>query len=592
MYFSIKIYTNRLKREKRKLEDIILQRTIEIEQQKEEIKTQSEKILITNKKLEKLSIVARETNNAVVIMDKEGTFEWVNEGFVKLYEYTFEEFTKEVSNNIRLASGNQSIIEKIDLCFEKKIPVHYEFHTVTRNNRDVYVQTTLTPILDYNGEIERLIAIDTEISELIDAKNEINKHREVLKKQANELEIKNKKLEKLSIVARETDNAIAILNPKGDYEWINDGYTRLYGYTLSQLKNEKVRHSIGSNSNLKVHDLVNIWYGEKRAIIDESVTKTRKGNRLWTQTTLTPIIDSFGNVTKLVAIDSDITKLKQAEEKIESQKAEIEAQRDMAIEQLSEISLQKQEIIDSIIYAKRIQNAIFPSEENLQKIFPDNFVLYLPRDIVSGDFFWIAKKGKFKIIAVADCTGHGVPGAFMSIIGITFLNEIVNSLSILKANEILNKLRKNVIISLQQTGKEGEARDGMDINLVIIDEETKSIQYAGANNSLFLIRNNILHEYKADKMPISIHRRASESFVNNEIPYSKGDQIYLFTDGFADQFGGIKEKKYKIHNLKNLLLDVNKNDLNIQKTMISNSFKEWKGRLEQVDDVLIMGIKL
>lgn len=591
VFLSINIYTRKLKLEKRKLEDLILRRTREIEQQKEEIKVQSEQLLKTNAELQNLSIVAQKTNNAVVIIDKTGEFEWVNEGFEQLYGYKLDEFKKAISPNIKTASNDDRINKQIEKCFDKKVPVTYEFNTLSKESNEVYVQTSLTPILDENNEVFKLVAIDTDISKIKLAEKEILKQQEELKLKSEELEKTNKELKKLSIVARETDNAIAILDNKGNYQWINEGYTRMYGFTYEQLTKEKDRHLIGANSNLKLSDLANIWYGDKKAIIYESMVDKRNGEKAWTQTTLTPIVDEYGSISMLIAIDSDITKLKEAEEKIESQKSEIEAQRDMAIKQRDEISVQKQEIIDSIIYAKRIQNAIFPSTDKIGDIFENNFILYRPRDIVSGDFYWFYETNDFKIAAIADCTGHGVPGAFMSIIGITFLNEIISTSTDIAANEILNQLRANVITSLQQTGKDGESRDGMDISIIKYNKKENSLDYAGANNPLFVVRNKKLMEYKADKMPISIHRFADQSFTNNNIKLEKDDIIYLFTDGFADQFGGLKGKKYKIHNFKNLLVSVSDFDLSEQKKILSKSFDDWKGRLEQVDDILVLGIR-
>jgi PAS domain S-box-containing protein len=591
IYLSVTYYTRKLQLEKKKLEVLILKRTKEIEQQKEEIKAQSEQLLKTNKELEKLSIVARKTNNAIVILDKDGNFEWVNEGFHHLYGLSLEEFIKTAGPNIKTASNVKEINDQIKKCFDEKVPVKYEFYTISKHNSEVYVQTSLTPVLDENNEIDKIVAIDSDISKLKLAQKEILKQQEELKFKSEELEKSNKELEKLSIVASETDNAIAILDHKGNYVWINEGYTRLYGFTYDELVKEKDRHFIGTNSNLNLNDLASIWYGDGTAIIYESLIEKRGGEKVWTQTTLTPIMDDLGEIKMLIAIDSDITKLKLAEEKIEAQKAEIEAQRDLAINQRDEISVQKQEIIDSIIYAKRIQNAILPTTQKINEIFDNYFLINRPRDIVSGDFYWFSETDKFKLAAIADCTGHGVPGAFMSIIGITFLNEIVISTNELKANEILNQLRKYVISSLKQTGKEGETRDGMDISIIIYNKQTKNLQYAGANNSIFLVRNKELVEYKADKMPISIHRLADQSFTNNNIEIKDNDLVYLLTDGFADQFGGLKGKKYKIHNFKNLLLSISDLELNEQKRILNKSLDDWKGRLEQVDDILVLGIK-
>jgi len=421
---------------------------------------------------------------------------------------------------------------------------------------------------------------------------EIEQQKEEIKAQTERLLQTNKELEKLSLIARETDNAVIIMDPKGNFQWINEGFTRMYGYTFEQLIKEKDRNIIGASSNLQIKDLINIWFGDKKSIIYESLNTTISGEKIWAQTTLTPILDENGIIDKLIAIDSDITKLKEAEEQIEAQRDEIVAQRDLAISQRDEIMEQKKEITDSIIYAKRIQKALLPSNELISKILYNHFILYKPRDIVSGDFYWLAKHENKLVIAAADCTGHGVPGAFMSLIGISFLNEIVNSNKVIVANEILNQLRENIINSLQHSNDEEEASDGMDIAICIVDTNTLEMQYAGANNPVILIRDGNLTELKPDKMPIGSHRLANVSFKNNNYSMKDGDSIYLFTDGYVDQFGGINDKKFKSHNFRKLLLDIQNQPINKQKSILDGTFEDWKGDAEQVDDILVIGFKI
>lgn len=257
------------------------------------------------------------------------------------------------------------------------------------------------------------------------------------------------------------------------------------------------------------------------------------------------------------------------------------------------ITRQKQEITDSIVYARRIQTAILPPGDYIRNILPHRFILFKPRDIVSGDFYWMKQiNNSGKIIATAaDCTGHGVPGAFLSMLGVAFLNEIVSKTTDIQANEILNQLREKVITSLHQTGKLGEAQDGMDIALCVIDLETKKLQYAGANNPLYLLRNNEIREIKGDKMPIGIHSNAHIPFINNELQLEENDRIYLFSDGFADQFGGPKEKKYKYKPFKKLLLKIHSKSMDIQHDILEQEIIDWQGELEQVDDILVMGLQ-
>ncbi|MFW5752308.1 MAG: tetratricopeptide repeat protein, partial [bacterium] len=215
--------------------------------------------------------------------------------------------------------------------------------------------------------------------------------------------------------------------------------------------------------------------------------------------------------------------LAEQKNEIETQRDEIQAQRDIAERQRDQILLQKKEITDSIMYASRIQRAILPPEEFRNEILPDHFILNKPRDIVSGDFYWMAQKNNKVIVVAADCTGHGVPGAFMSMLGVTLLNEIVSKEDDPRAGILLNQLKQQVIHSLHQTGREGESKDGMDIALIVIDNENNQVEFAGAYNPLYIIRDDELMEMKADRMPIGIHMEDDVTFKSSSSEIKKGD---------------------------------------------------------------------
>ncbi|MCK4630642.1 MAG: SpoIIE family protein phosphatase [Bacteroidales bacterium] len=262
------------------------------------------------------------------------------------------------------------------------------------------------------------------------------------------------------------------------------------------------------------------------------------------------------------------------------------------LKQKDEISRQKKEIIESLEYARLIQTALLPQLSSIRKALHDNFILYLPKDIISGDFYWIFEQEENILFAAVDCTGHGVPGALMSILGITSLNEIVSEADDLKANRILNQLREKIMKSLHQTGRGGESKDGMDISFCIYNRKTNELQYSGANNPLYYIRQNILYEIKPDKMPIGVSGIEEKSFRNNVVKMKKGDVLYIFTDGFPDQFGGPKEKKFKYKPFKNLLLEIHNKNMKEQREILESSFSDWKMDFEQVDDVLVIGIRI
>jgi len=276
-----------------------------------------------------------------------------------------------------------------------------------------------------------------------------------------------------------------------------------------------------------------------------------------------------------------IVSLKEANENLEQK----------VIERTKQIELQKREITDSIHYASRIQNALLPLKEDLDSLLPSYFILNKPRDIVSGDYYWLAHKDNKVIVAVADCTGHGVPGAFMSILGIAFLNEIVNKTKTIVANEILNQLREQLIKSLRQTGKDDKTRDGIEMALCVIDFGRKKLQYAGAFRPLYLIRNYSLSEIKGDFMPIGMYEGERNPFSNKEMQFEVNDIIYMFSDGYVDQIGGPVRKTFRSKKFKELLIDIHTKQLHEQKVVLEKKFTEWKHDVEQIDDILIMGIR-
>ena len=279
---------------------------------------------------------------------------------------------------------------------------------------------------------------------------------------------------------------------------------------------------------------------------------------------------------------------------ISQQKEEIEAQRDEIQEQRDVVMKQKEEITDSIHYAQRIQKAVLPSDELAGSILPEHFILFRPRDIVSGDFYWMTKKNNRVITVAADCTGHGVPGAFMSMLGVSFLNEIVNKLEKPEAHLILNHLRDYVKTTLDQTGKKDEAKDGMDISLTIYDFNKKTVEYAGAYNPMYIVRKGEeeVIEYKADKMPIGIYIKEKESFTKHEVQLQSGDMVYTFSDGFIDQFGGDSGRKFMSRPFKQLLLDIQKKSMADQREILYKAFDKWRGEYPQIDDVIILGIRI
>jgi len=257
--------------------------------------------------------------------------------------------------------------------------------------------------------------------------------------------------------------------------------------------------------------------------------------------------------------------------------------------------LYRQDVEDhlaSLRYARLIQHALMPDPLMLKCILKDLFVLFLPCDIVSGDFYYTYSCRQFACIAAGDCTGHGVPGALMSILGISFLNEILQSKTNFRANRILNQMREKIMKALNQTGCQEEAKDSIDIGLCVIDTNSGSLQFAGANRPLLRIREGELTEFKPDRMTIGIAPLTERPFTNAVIETQPGDSFYLFTDGFADQFGEMTDKKLKYNGFRQILLSAAGLPMASQKERLEAAFNEWKGRFPQYDDVLVFGFKV
>ncbi|MBO4373365.1 MAG: SpoIIE family protein phosphatase [Bacteroidales bacterium] len=288
-------------------------------------------------------------------------------------------------------------------------------------------------------------------------------------------------------------------------------------------------------------------------------------------------------------------KLEQRNKKLWDMSLAIEKDKERIQMLKNQIEAKHLEVTDSIRYARGIQNALLPREDILKSMLSDYFLLWKPRDIVSGDFYWMKKQGDLLIIAICDCTGHGVPGAFMSMLGMAFLNDITAECdSSIKPSEILEQLRQKVIISLKQSA-EGtlEPKDGMDMALCILNTKKMTLQFAGANNPMYLVSNGVLTEYKGVKNPIGYYPLV-KPFETIDIPVKKGDYIYMFSDGFPDQFNAKTNKKVTYGRLKKLLEELNAEtpDPEIQKQRLNDFFENWRNGFVQMDDVLIGGFRI
>lgn len=407
-------------------------------------------------------------------------------------------------------------------------------------------------------------ALEQTNKKIAQQKEEIESQRENLLKYTKEIE-------RMSQIATESDNAIRVYDNTGRTIWINPGYSRMYGYSMEEL-NQDESLGLSKKTPINIRQIIKTWDYEKQSIALEAEIRNKWNIKLWVQTTLSPIYDNDNmEINQIIAIDTNITPLKKAQQEIMSMNAEITA---------------------SITYAKHIQDAMLPPISVLTCHYPNSFCYYKPRAIVSGDFYWMSEENDRIIVSCADSTGHGVPGAFLSLIGISFLNKIVNERGVVQPAVILNRLRSNVISHLHQSQSELLAGDGMDMSIISIDKRNGIMEFAGAMNPMYIIRDNKIIELKPDRMPVGYYDNEDRSFSSSKVALKHGDQLYMFSDGYYDQFGGTEGLKMKAQRFKEILLDCCHKSNEEQIEILDNEFANWKGKHAQVDDILIMGIQI
>ena len=399
---------------------------------------------------------------------------------------------------------------------------------------------------------------------------QIAQQKEEIEVQRENLLNYTKELERMSLIVRETDNAIRVFDSEGRTIWVNPGYSRLYGYTLEELQND---NTLGFSKNpIDIKKIIKTWDTERQSIELESEIRNKWNIKLWVQSTLSPIYDvSTMEISQLIAIDTNITSLKKAQH---------------------DIMTMNEEITSSITYAKRIQEAMLSPISVLTRHFPDSFCYYKPRSIVSGDFYWMTEQSGRLVVVCADSTGHGVPGAFLSLIGISLLSKIMNERGIVQPAVVLNRLRMNIINHLHQATAEPSAGDGMDMAIISIDKKNNIMEFAGAMLPMYIIRDNKVIELKPDRMPVGYYDNEDRSFSLSKVSIKHGDQLYMFTDGYYDQFGGDSGLKMKTVMFKDVLMQCHTKSNEEQMQMLENEFDAWRGRYDQVDDILVMGIRI
>ena len=377
----------------------------------------------------------------------------------------------------------------------------------------------------------------------------------------------------------------------GYYEQLNNldsAYHHFKQYTIfkDSILGESNQVEIGKLEAKHDYDRQKIFddkENEKRLALEKQKQEQQKIIILITSTSIAFVL------ILLVIIYRRLKLTRKQKRIIEEQKEEVETQRDQIENQKLLIEIKHSEIQESISYAKRIQEAILPQFQVLEQSFNDVFILYKPKDVVAGDFYWFEENENFKFIAVADCTGHGVPGAMVSVVCHGALNRCVREYNLAKPSEILDKTRELVLNTFDKSKE--QVKDGMDICLCVFNKENQTLEFAGANNPLYLLKNNQIEIIKGDKQPIGYDSMA-KPFTNHIVDLKNVERIYLFSDGFPDQFGGENEKKIGYSKFRELLLENKNQNMTMEQNSLDNFFEVWKKNEEQIDDVCIIGIKL
>ena len=429
--------------------------------------------------------------------------------------------------------------------------------------------------------------------------DEVDRQKDHILAQADQLKQINKELEKLSIVASQTDNGVIIMDDIGNVEWVNRGFTNMYGYTFRDLKVNSTDCLTGFYaSNPDIMSIKDECLGTSQSKVFESEIVTKQGKTIWVQSTLTPILDENNNIARLVTIDTDITQIKEQEQAIMQQGATLAMQRDELAMQNEFISEQNAHINTSLTYAKTIQQTVMPLEVNITRYFK-YFGIFIPLQIVSGDFYWftwVPDNDKLAFTAAVDCTGHGVPGAFMCMISTRLLSEIIVEHKEYDTAKILEQLNIGLIAALKQ--EETDNNDSLEICICKIlrtGDTDYVMQFSGAKRPLYVYHHDTqeLDTLKGDRKSIGglMSRRNTQSFTAETMQLTSGDKIYMTTDGFINQFD-VNNKKYGSDRFVSLLKTIAPKELPEQKTIIEQEYQTYKGTAEQNDDITVFAVEL
>ena len=385
-------------------------------------------------------------------------------------------------------------------------------------------------------------------------------------------------------ILEQLNTLILVVNQLGQVEFVSPSAKRLLGYEPQTLLGEgwwdltRINREQRFINKSEVINLFNFQKEFKPLSFERALTAS-DGSEKWILWNI-----SINENKTLIGIGHDITKQKLFEKKLAEKNLELE-------NAYKDSKLVNKDITDSIIYAKRIQSAIMPEEDGLKKYFPNNFIHFKPKDIVSGDLYWYHKKGNKIFLSAIDCTGHGVPGAIMSVIANSIIRDTIIKRGVEDPGDILHSIDDELLSVLSKENDHAVTSDGMDIALAVFDFDTNTLAFAGAYRPLILLRDNEIIEFKGSRYPIGFYESGNKKFDSIKIPFKKDDRFYLFTDGYIDQFGGEFNKKLNRKRFYDLLLNSNDMEMEEQKSFLDYALNNWKQDELQTDDILVIGIK-
>ena len=523
---------------------------------------------ITNQKKlelkhEYLSAVVQHTQNYVIISDKNDKIIWVNNGFTEIYGYTLEE-------TIGLRPGDllrpNDIENPIDQEIGDQMKIHKTYNgeilNRTKDGRDIWVSLSITPIVN-EGETVRYINVGDDITPRKETEIRLTTINEALTNSET----------RLRELFEGTTDLIQSVDPDGNFLFVNTSWCKALGYSLEEIKKLNTFHVIHPNSMEHFKETFEHLLEKQLPVSFETsfITKLGKEIKVFGNAVANQVAEDFLEVR---GIFHDIT---------------------ARINQEEVIKEQNKDILDSINYAKRIQNAVLPDEEELQAVSQNHFVLNLPKNIVSGDFYFCSKieegsKNELNAVSVGDCTGHGVPGAFMSLIANVYLRQAMIEGTINSPGEALDYLNDKIANLLNKSNEGTVLRDGVDLSLLIMDRKRHVLNYASAKRPIILIRNGQADIIKGDSFHVG-YNDLSFQFTNRMMELEDGDCFYIFSDGITDQFGGPRNKKFQLSRLIDLLLDIHTQPFSEQRKIVLNTHIDWRGQNTQTDDICVLGFQ-